>query len=70
VSETGLLLNGKPPKEIQVVSTDGNVATCKAITYLYLYKRPGKVIGARKRKKALSASIKKYRFSLTFQKEN
>lgn len=37
---------------------------------IYRYKKPKRVIGARKRKKALAASVRKYAISVRFHKED
>lgn len=61
----GLLINGKPP---EVVTALGD-SWYRASSIFCRGKRPRKVLGQRKRKKALMAAIKRYRFSFNFQQE-
>lgn len=64
--ERGLLINGKPPETVVALGDNWYRASsiyCRG-------KRPKKVSGQRKRKKALMAAVKRYRFSFNFKQES
>ena len=61
----GLLINGKPPE--QVVDLGGD--WYRASSIFCRINRPSKVSGQRKRKQALMAAVKRYRFSFNFKQE-
>ena len=61
----GLLINGKPPEQVVALGDDWY----RASSIFCRIKRPKKVSGQRKRKQALMAAVKRYRFSFNFQRE-
>ena len=63
--ERGLLINGKPPETVVALGDNWY----RASSIFCRIKRPKKVSGQRKRKKALMAAVKRYRFSFNFQRE-
>jgi len=65
-AELGLLLNGKPPHSIVPLGDNWYRATTVAFCRI---KRPAKANGIRKRKKALMAAVKRYRFSFNFKRD-
>jgi len=62
----GLLINGKPPEIVTALGDDWY----RASSIFCRGKRPRKVIGMRKRKKALMSAVKRYRFSFNFKQED
>lgn len=62
----GLLINGKPPES--VVALGGG--WFRASSIFCRVKQPRKVSGQRKRKQALMAAVKRYRFSFNFKQES
>jgi hypothetical protein len=63
--ERGLLINGKTPGKIETL---GN-GWFKASSIFCRVKRPKKVQGQRKRKLALMAATKRFRFSFNFKRD-
>ena len=63
--EKGLLLNGMPPTTLEALGDHWYKASC----IFTRKKNPAKVSGQRKRKKALSVSVKRYKFSINFKWE-
>jgi hypothetical protein len=62
--ERGLLINGKPPERLEALGDDWY----KASSVFCRGKRPKKVAGARKRKRALMVAVRRHRFSMNFKK--
>jgi hypothetical protein len=60
-----LLINGKPPEQVVEIGE----GWLRASSVFCRGKHPKKVQGCRKRKKALMAAIKRYRFSFNFKQE-
>lgn len=60
-----LYFNGK---EVSLKNSSGNLYTAYGL--IYRYKKPKRVLGARKRKKALAASVRKYAVRINFVKED
>ena len=61
----GVLVNGRPAKKIVELQNGWSMI----VDYFYRHVRPKKASGARKRRKSLKASAKRYRFSFKLKKE-
>jgi hypothetical protein len=63
--ERGLLINGRPPGEVKALGG----GWFKASSVFCRLKHPKKVQGQRKRKLALMAATKRFRFSFNFKRD-